>query len=151
MNVFWIHFFNALEQVCIFGVLPVLIIWLVGRVRQHETDRKAEIMLKALDNGAKIDTEFFRGSGKTIKERLLGKLTVACIMGLIGLAILAVTIYIALNIEKFGGDYVIVLFTAMAGGILLAVGLAFFIVYLVGRRLLAKEIAVEEKQISRQE
>jgi hypothetical protein len=35
----------------------------------------------------------------------------------------------------------------MLGGILLAVGVALFIVYFSGKKMLAKEIAAEEKQI----
>ena len=77
-------FFQALIPISICVVLPALIVWLIGRVKQNETNRKAEIMLKALDNGAKIDTDFFRSSSesRTIKERLLGRLTGACITSL---------------------------------------------------------------------
>ena len=55
MTYFWNHFFDALIPICICVVLPTLVIWLIGRVKQNETNRKAEIMLKALDNGAKIE------------------------------------------------------------------------------------------------
>ena len=68
-------FFQALIPISICVVLPALIVWLIGRVKQNETNRKAEIMLKALDNGAKIDTDFFKSqsASRTIKERLLGR------------------------------------------------------------------------------
>ena len=36
-------------------VLPVMIVWLVNRTRQNETNRKTEIMLKAIEAGATID------------------------------------------------------------------------------------------------
>ena len=148
MNYFWNHFFNALIPICICVVLPSLVIWLIGRVKQNETNRKAEIMLKALDNGAKIDSDFFKSSSgsKTIKERLLGRLTGACVTGLIGVAILTVAIYMRCTLEWAKNDEVVII-TTLLGGILLAVGVALFIVYFSGKKMLAKEIAAEEKQI----
>lgn len=47
--------------VCV--ALPVLIVWLVGRVQQNETNRKADIMLKAIESGATVDTDLFRSQG----------------------------------------------------------------------------------------
>jgi len=148
MNYFWNHFFNALIPICICVVLPSLVIWLIGRVKQNETNRKAEIMLKALDNGAKIDSDFFKSSSgsKTIKERLLGRLTGACVTGLIGVAILTVAIYMRCTLEWAKNDDVVII-TTLLGGILFAVGVALFIVYFSGKKMLAKEIAAEEKQI----
>ena len=149
MNYFWNHFFDALIPICICVVLPSLIIWLIGRVKQNETNRKAEIMLKALDNGAKIDSDFFKSSSgnKTIKERLLGRLTGACVTGLIGIAVLAVAIYMRCTLDWAKNDDVVITIT-MLGGILFAVGVALFIVYFSGKKMLAKEIAAEEKQIT---
>ena len=149
MNFFWSNFFNALVPICICVVLPALVIWLIGRVKQNETNRKAEIMLKALDNGAKIESDFFKSSSgsKTIKERLLGRLTGACVTGLIGIAVLAVAIYMRCILNWESNGDVIIIFTLL-GGILLAIGIALFMVYFSGKKMLAKEIAAEEKQIS---
>ena len=148
MTYFWNHFFDALIPICICVVLPTLVIWLIGRVKQNETNRKAEIMLKALDNGAKIDSDFFKSpsGSKTIKERLLGRLTGACITGLLGVAVLAVAVYMGSRLDWSSNDGVII-FTTLFGGILLAIGIALFIVYFCGKKMLAKEIAAEEKQI----
>ena len=149
MNFLWSNFFNALVPICICVVLPALVIWLIGRVKQNETNRMAEIMLKALDNGAKIDSDFFKSSSgsKNIKERLLGRLTGACVTGLIGIAVLAVAIYMRCTLNWGSNGDVIIIFTLL-GGILLAIGIALFIVYFSGKKMLAKEIAAEEKQIS---
>ena len=148
MTDFWNLFFHALIPICICVVLPTLVIWLLGRVKQNETNRKAEIMLKALDNGAKIDTDFFKSqsASRTIKERLLGRLTGACVTGLLGVAVLAVAIYMGCTLDWSKNDDVIIM-TTLLGGILLAVGIALFIVYFSGKKMLAKEIAAEEKQI----
>lgn len=148
MTYFWNHFFDALIPICICVVLPSIIIWLIGRVKQNETNRKAEIMLKALDNGAKIDTDFFKNqsASRTIKERLLGRLTGACVTGLLGVAVLGVATYMGCTLDWSKNDDVIIM-TTLLGGILLAIGIALFIVYFVGKRMLAKEMEAEEKQI----
>ena len=148
MTYFWNHFFDAIVPICICVVLPSIIIWLIGRVKQNETNRKAEIMLKALDNGAQIDADFFKSqsASRTIKERLLGRLTGACVTGLLGVALLAVAIYMGCTLNWSKNDEVIIM-TTLLGGILLAVGIALFIVYFSGKKMLAKEIAAEEKQI----
>ena len=72
--------------VCVCVVLPVMIVHLVTRARQNETNKKTEIMLKAIEAGASIDADFFKdkNSPRTIKERLLKRLVWGCITGLSG-------------------------------------------------------------------
>lgn len=148
-------FIEALIPIAICVVLPVLIVWLIGRVKQNETNRKAEIMLKALDNGAQIDADFFksqRGSklccgNETIKESLLKRLTGACVTSLLGVAFLVGGILIC-NATSWSIEDGPMCLLAPIGGILLAIGIALFIVYFVGKRMLAKEIAAEEKQLT---
>lgn len=141
--------FDALIPICICVVLPTLIVWLIGRVKQNETNRKAEIMLKALDNGAKIDTDFFRSQSgsKTIKERLLGRLTGACVTSLIGVAFIAVGLFMR-SLPEWDANVELLIMAHLFGGILVAVGIALFIVYFSGKKMLAKEMAAEEKQIA---
>ena len=83
---------NILVPLGVCVALPVLIVWLVARVRKNETDRKAEIMLKAIENGQSIDPEFFKPSKKnvSVKKELLDKLNGACITGLMGIAFLLI-------------------------------------------------------------
>ena len=143
------EFLNALVPICICVVLPVLIVWIIGKVKQNETNRKAEIMLKALDSGAKIDTDFFKSQSgsKTIKERLLGRLTGACVTSLTGVALLAVGIYLQ-NLPEASSNVEFVILAYLFGGILLAVGISLFIVYLTGQKMLFKEMDAEEKQLA---
>ena len=130
-------------------VLPVMIVWLVMRTRQNEANRKTEIMLKAIESGATIDANFFKEqqSPKTIKERLLARLTSAAVLTLIGVALLAIAIVLGNN---YGGwqfnDSPAPLF-AVIGGILLAIGLALFAVFFVGKKMLAKEMEAETKSL----
>ena len=130
-------------------VLPVVIVWLVVRAKQNETNRKAEIMLKAIEAGVPVDMEQFKSkkkSAKTIKQDLLEKLNGACITGLMGVAFLTLGILRA-TITDFGRNMFLNKFWLPAGGVLLAVGIGLFISYSVGKNLLAKEIEAEEKKL----
>lgn len=140
--------FNFLIPIGICVVLPIMIVWLNNRKSQHETDRKTEVMLKAIEAGAKIDEEFFRGQqgNVTVKERLLKRLTSACVTSLLGLFMLVGGILYG---ERMGWDLLdgpgSIL--AIPGGVLLAIGVALFIVFFVGKKMLAKEIEAEEKNL----
>lgn len=141
--------FDALIPICICVVLPALIVWLIGRVKQNETNRKAEIMLKALDNGAKIDTDFFRSQSgsKTIKERLLGRLTGACVTSLIGVAVISTGLFMR-TLPAWESNVEFLIMAYLLGGILVAVGISLFIVYFCGKKMLSKEMEAEEKQLA---
>ncbi|MBR3029852.1 MAG: hypothetical protein IKH93_01710 [Bacteroidales bacterium] len=140
---FWMNFMLPIA-VCV--ILPVLIVFIIGRVRKNETDRKAEIMLKALENGATIDPEYFKSSRpkkqRSIKERLLDRLTGASVTGLIGVAALVYGIWKG-NLGGWDeGDRILILIAA----VLIAIGIANLVFFIIGKKMLAKEIEEEEKQ-----
>lgn len=132
-------------------VLPVMIVWLVMRTRQNETNRKTEIMLKAIESGVTVNADLFkqRHETMTIKERLLKRLSSASVVSLIGVAILVICIcMVTKNGNTMHGDAIAVLTVFMiVGGILLAIGLALFIVFFAGRKMLAKEMEAEAKSL----
>ena len=133
--------------VCV--VLPVLIVWLVTRTRQNETNKKTEIMLKAIESGATIDANFFKDAHKkqkSTKERLLNRLIWGCatsILG-VGLAVLGIVQWVNWNGTSSNDSFVVPLVFA---GISLAIGIALFIGFFVGRKMLTKEIEAEEKAL----
>lgn len=128
-------------------VLPITIVWLVMRAHQHETDKKTEIMLKAIESGASITPDFFNkenGLG-TIKERLLKKLSSGCVMSFIGAFLLASGIFTGIKFDwPLKGSPASIL--VLGGGILLAIGIAYLIVYFTGKKMLAREIEAEERE-----
>ena len=132
--------------VCV--VLPVVIVWLALWNQRNETNKKAEVMLKAIESGAPIDSDFFRTGQqtKTIKERLLGRLTGASITSLLGIACLVGGILIC-NATSWSFEEGPLCLLPVAGGILLAIGIALFVVYFVGKKMLSKEIEAEEKAL----
>ena len=130
-------------------VMPVMIVWLVSRTRQNETNKKTEIMLKAIESGATIDADFFKDIQKkqrSTKERLLNRLVWGCatsILG-VGLAALGIVQWVNWNGTSSNESFVLPLVFA---GIFLAIGIALFIGFYVGRKMLAKEMEAEEKAL----
>lgn len=132
-------------------VLPVTIVWLVARTRQQETNKKAEIMLKAIEAGVPLDMTQFEPARKqkvtkSIKQDLLEKLNGACITGLMGAGFLTLGI-LRTTISDFGRNTFLNKFWLPAGAVLLAVGIGLFISYFTGKKMLAKEIEAEEKKL----
>lgn len=150
----------AIERILVnFGVpvficviLPVVVVWLVTRAKQNETNRKADIMLKAIEAGVPVDMEQFKSAKKkapvSIKQELLDKLNGACITSLMGIGFLTLGI-LRVVITDFGRNTLLNKFWLPAGCVLLAVGIGLFISYFVGKKLLAKEIEAEEKKLER--
>lgn len=132
-------------------VLPIVVVLLNTLKARNETNKKTEIMLKAIESGATIDTNLFKTQltpAKTIKEKLLSRLTAACIISAIGLSVCITTLILSF----MGGVASTVIYTLTPiGGIILAVGIALFIVYFVGKSMLAKEIEAEEKSLNEKE
>ena len=129
-------------------VLPVMLVWLVTRVRRNEIDKKTEVMLKAIESGATIDSDLFKEAPKkrkSTKERLLNRLICGCAASIIGAALTAIGIIPWMTLED---DYFAPLL--IFGGISLAVGIALFIGFFVGRKMLAKEMEAEEKSLEQE-
>lgn len=137
---------SVLVPICVCVILPVTIVWIVMKAKKNEVNRKSEILLKAIESGVAIDTNLFKTEQRHIstKERLLKRLTGACITTLIGIAFI---ISSCITWSRYGDnihtDYT--QFPLLIGCILLAVGIALFIVFFTGKKMLAKEIEAEEQ------
>lgn len=132
--------------VCV--VMPVLIVWLTVRARQNETNRKAEVMIKAIESGAEIDPNYFKpAKSKTVKEKLLARFSGACITGLIGVAMLVGGI-LASNATSWELSESPTPLIVATGALLLAIGVALLVSYFLGKKMMAKEIAAEEAELT---
>lgn len=142
MNAYVLEDIIATVGICV--VLPIVIVWLINRKKTNETNRRAEIMLKAIEAGSTVDLNLFQEpqKQKSIKEKLLDRLTAAWIATLVGLPIIAfgISMYCLLDNPSSG-----VLMIAGIGGIILAIGIALFGVYFAGKKLLATELEAEAK------
>ena len=130
---------NTIFLIGICVVLPIIVVFMNNRTAQNETNKKTEVLLKSIEAGAKIDSEYFKPQlkEKTLKEKLLGKLTAACVVTAIGLAFCIA-----------GGSYFIEFI--LIGSVVLAIGIALFISYFISKNMLAKEIEAEEESLKSQ-
>ena len=129
-------------------ILPVLIVWLVMRAKQNEITKKSEIIHQAIEAGIPVDVNKFIASKnkpdtqskQSLMQDLLGKLSGAGIFFFMGLAFL-----ILYFVDQFGPGVPNGLWfldgLAMAGGVMMAIGISLFITYFAGRKLLKKEMA----------
>ena len=135
-------YYLFLIGVCV--IMPIVVVWMNNRTSQNETNKKTELLLKSIESGATIDPEYFKPQKKekTLKEKMLGRLTGACIATAIG-----ASICIAVLILSYaGGNFRTTEYTVI-GSIVFAVGIALFISYFAGKRLLAKELKAEEESL----
>ena len=146
----WNNFFDNLIPIGVCVVLPIFIVWLNLRAKTNETNRKAEVMLKAIEAGKDIDADYFKPAEKTktVKGQLLGKLTGACITFFIG-AIVFTVVWLMSSQGSIDSEDILGL--SVLGGILVAIGIALFISFFVGKKMLAKEIEAEEQNLSKPE
>ena len=140
--------------IILFGcVLPIVIIWLIIRQKKNEADQRTQLAMAALEKNPNMDIEELlkktdpKPKPRLLKEKLLRKVTWGTLTALLGLVLLgsgAWTGYVG------GEDSDDIVFLAFWGCILLAVSISFFISYFVGKKMLAKEIEAEEKQLTTQ-
>lgn len=135
---------NTFLLIGICVVLPIIVVFLNNRTSWNETNKKTEVLLKAIESGATIDPEYFKphNNEKSIKEKLLSRLTAAAITSFIGLAVLIAGAIIWHMFKEHVSDFIV--FSTCLGGITLGIGIALFVVYFIGKRMLAKEIKAEE-------
>lgn len=123
-------------SVCV--ILPVAIVLIVFLAAMNSDNKRAQILIKAIESNNGVNTDKLaeslqRKPRKTPREVLNSRLLKGCIFSLVGL-FLAITgvVNTALGEINAGDDSVSVL--VIIGGVSLAVGISFLIVYGVTRR-----------------
>ncbi len=127
---------NDLAPIFICCVMPIAIVYLVFRAQINKDNRRAEVLMKAIEANNYIDADklanVLQKSTKTAREILNLRLLRGCIFSFIGIALVIVGWVNYLEVRTFGSDSVTVSF--LSGGVSLAVGLSYLIVYFVTRK-----------------
>ena len=128
-------------------ILPISIVMLYLRARKHETNKRTEILLAAIEKNAEIDVDDFLAKlappKKSIKQMLLAKLMWGSIITAIGAGAMGYTIYADVMGEMPVG---ILQNCYLFSAPILLVGVAILIVFFVSKRMLAKELQAETEQ-----
>ena len=132
--------------------LPVLIVWLNNRKKINEANQRTQIVLAAIEKNSETDVEDLlkkmAPQKKLLKEKLLTKLLWGSIFTIFGLAIYIAVLIYDIFVGGFDKDMFIGLSFAAVPS--LGIGLAFLINYLVGRKVLKKEIEAEQAKLLEQ-
>ena len=132
--------------------LPLVILWMTNKRKNHEIDKKTEILMTMLEKNPNLDPaevldklDMSSEDGKkSLKERLLEKLLGGCICTLTGIVLFFTHLFgfVFLGDKTTG---------VVGGGVLTAVGIALIIHYFVSKKMLQSEIETEEKRITEQQ
>ena len=116
-------------------VMPIAIVLIVALRKSNTVNKRSEILIKAIEANKEVDTdkliEAMREPKKSPQEILNARLLRGCMYSLIGLALAIVGIVNLANGTEFSADPVTI--PLMFGGISLAIGISYLIVYFVTR------------------
>lgn len=120
--------------VCV--VLPVSIVLIVFLAAMNSDNKRAKILIKAIESGNGIDAdrlaEALRKPQKSAHEILNLRLLRGCIFGFIGIVLIIVGLVNLFMGADFASDPVTI--NMMLGGVSLAIGASYTIVYFVTRK-----------------
>lgn len=133
--------------VCV--VLPVAIVLIVFLTDMNKDKQRTKIIIKAIESG-NIDTDKLvealgdrRKPRRTPGGRLTRRLLRGCIFSLIGIVIIVTDLLGCFGEGGFMGEGIS---SMMLGGVSLAVGVSFLIVYFVTKKQLPEEERNEREQ-----
>ncbi len=126
-------------------VLPIAIVLIVALRKSNVVNKRSEILIRAIEANKEVDTdkliEAMKEPKKSPQELLNARLLRGCMFSLIGLVLIIIGI-VGLSIGiSFTDDEVSAPF--IFGGISLAIGISYVIVYFITRKQILPE---EEKE-----
>ena len=136
------EFGDIIKPICIFVVLPIVLVLFYLRNKRYESEKRTEIVMAAIEKNGEIDVqEFFKNLNKprkTAREKLVMQLHWELLLGGI-FTIFGLVVFIALGVLiGFGitkGDDVIAM-SCCLGIPALALGAGLLIAYFSGRKMM---------------
>lgn len=122
-------------------VLPIVITYIIYKKKQHETNKRTEIIMAALEKNSDIDVQEFLSKlnplQKTYKERMLNRLHQEILWGTICLIGGAVCIIATVTTSFINGyEGMDIGFLTIFGIIPLAIGIGLLVAYKSGKKSL---------------
>ncbi len=126
---------SILVPIFVAVVLPIAIVLITAIAKMNGDNKRTQIIIKAIEANNDVDTdkllESMRKPRKTPREILNNRLLCGCIFSLIGIVLAIIGVVNLLTGSDFSADPVTV--PLVFGGISLAVGISYLIVYFVTR------------------
>lgn len=123
--------------VCV--VLPVMVVWIVLRAAMNSDNKRAEVLIKAIEANNDIDADRLAAAlekpRKTPREVLNLRLLRGCIFSLVGIFFIVIGLVSWAQGTEFGADPVTI--PMLFGGAAMAIGISYLIVYFVTRNQIA--------------
>ena len=129
-------------------ILPISIVYLSLKSKMASEKNRKDIILAALEKNANVDIEDLvrkmNKPEKLLKEKLLEKLQWGMLAFILGVGMIGYGIYLNCNLVGGSTDPLV---SISIGLVLLAVGIAFLANYQIGKKMLAKEMEAEERNL----
>ncbi len=117
-------------------ILPIAIVLIIALRKSNEVNKRSQILIKAIEANKEVDTdkliEALKEPKKTPQEILYARLQRGCMFSLIGVALAIIGTVGLCTGSDFNNDDVSTPF--IFGGISLAIGISYLIVYFVTRK-----------------
>lgn len=128
-------------------VLPVAIVLIVSLTKINADNKRTAVIIKAIEANNDIDAdklaESLRKPRKSAREVLNARLLRGCIFSFVGLVLVIIGAVNLIIGSGIGADNVTV--PMIFGGVLIAVGASYLLVYAVTRRQIEKDCDTERQ------
>lgn len=138
---------QGLVPIFICVVLPVAIVLIVSLTKINADNKRTEVIIKAIEANNDIDAdklaESMRKPRKSAREILNYRLLRGCIFSFVGLVLVIIGLVSLIAGSEIGADNVTV--PMIFGGVSIAVGASYLLVYAVTRRQIEKDCAADRQ------
>lgn len=138
---------QVLVPIFICVVLPVAIVLIVSLTKINADNKRTEVIIKAIEANNDIDAdklaESMRKPHKSAREILNDRLLRGCIFSFVGLVLVIIGLVSLIAGSEIGADNVTV--PMIFGGVSIAVGASYLLVYAVTRRQIEKDCAADRQ------
>jgi len=109
-------------------IAPAIVFGFVYLMSKYKTDRKTEVILAAIEKGVHLDPAFYGKPPKSFEDKSQKRFLSGMIVGLIGVALCVVGAFTVCKIKLLS------LLFFIPGGIMVAIGAALVISFIVERK-----------------